>query len=915
MSTMKQVATFPAHASGYGDIHLIHSSSTVVTSGEDGILRISAGKSGNKIQEIHLDDMVSAFVITPDESFILTVSVNNNTIYRYSYPDCKLEGHVYRATVTIQHLAISSKYLVVVGDDPVTRVLNLEDPESPEIKLKGHDATVRSASLSHDNAFVATASTTDQKVLIFALPSGEKVCSIDAIDEDMRFNEDMCLRTAWDPTGKYLAIAGRKEIELREFGTWTLVDRLQSTKNGHTQPVNVVAWSPNGLYLASSCIGRELRIWDVERRECIDQYVFDYCIAGIEWTTAENALAVLHTGGSFAFIQPIIPLGMTTPNGMPRVAETNQESATGSRFVMDEADEDQDLPAAGTSVAEIKNKYGFGENGETLVGESMDDSVNGDELTAEELRPAVLRKTTRQPPFQPGSTSEDNINIMAWTVIGEIQSIAGEERNLVKIEFADRSRRTVKFHDQYLFTVAALADQGAVFASEIRDDMYDTQIPSVVFYRAFDAWGDNITWSVELPNEEEALVVAAGDGWAAAATNLNFVRIYNAAGGGLKCIVTIPGPVVTMTGFSNYIAIAYHSPSGEKTYDDSQNLEYALYSIDAVQVVMMFQGGLPLMTGSTLTWMGFDDNGMLFTSDSSGVVQALHISMKGVWSPAVVKRHVKAIANSSECARLWIVGIFRKQLLYFAIPPGQHGPSLRGKQRPIPSTLSLITCGKGAGESTVAWPIKEDRHQKYLELYERKRRQNARNMDSMASEPDRATVSAGLDKNILQLVKAACNNQNPEQAFDLARALSLEKSFAIAIRIASHFGFTQLEKQLNEELETRFNEMIFDETAMEDDHYDPAPLQSRPQSTTPKYMKPKPNIYAPPPSTNDESDPEDDDNTLPPSQFTMPPATQKENEPASSNPFANPKGANPPKRKSIPKILDSMKSPIKMQRR
>lgn len=924
---MKQAATTRVHSSGYGDIHLIHSSDSVImaTSGEDGKVRFTDAKSNDKRGQIQMKDMVSAFAVTPDEKHVIACCLEDNTVYQFSYPECAMEKMVLRSTVSIFHLAVSSNYIVVASEDPVTRVLSVQsfdntdadEPVIPEIKLKGHDGSVNSVALSKDDQFVATACVSEGIVMVFSVPDGKRVWSTDAIDTSVRFDDDMLCRPDWDPTGKYLAVPGQKEIELREYGTFTLAGRLHHATNGHSEPVNAVSWSPNGLYLASSCLGKQLRIWDVERRECIESYQFDYILTGMEWSKTENSLAILNVGGACAYITPIIPERMTAPFGMPQVPQQEQRQESNSRFILNEVEESNDNTI---SVSDIKNQYGFGD-GEDLdmIDDEDDEQSLGGRADTEPVA-VVIRETDRQAAFQPGSATEENIHILAWTPTGEIQSIPSGDYNLVKVEFSNKSRRMVKFQDQYFFTMAALSENGAVFAAKASNDNQDDDlslddaIPSVVFYRAFDAWSTRVTWSIPLPTNENAMAVAAGDDWVAVATSTNLIRVYNAVSGTVKCIVHAPGSVVAMTAHLSYLAITYHLPGGEKMHQDSQPIGYTMYYVELSSMEHMSSGRVPLQPHTTMSWFGFSDVGMLFVSDSSGLIQALHIAMGWQWSPAVIKSNIKGLSNPMECCRVWCVGIVRDQLLHFALPPGKLTPTLRGKKRPVPSTLSLKTAAASSGETPFSWSAKVLQHERHVVLFQHERQRKQKELLEISLSHEFMAPQAALDKEILQLIKKACADEKPEKAYDLARTLSLEKSYSIAIKIATHFNEQELSDRLQDMQEQRFaldndeeeviNDLLHGNNSME-------------LETPKKYLttqRNSNNIYALP--SNDDDDMEAEQQH--PSQASLFDENQSpplNTAPVMPNPFAAKHPSVEPKRKNVTQLLEEMKSPIKLQRR
>lgn len=77
-----------------------------------------------------------------------------------------------------------------------------------------------------------------------------------------------------------------------------------------------------------------------------------------------------------------------------------------------------------------------------------------------------------------------------------------------------------------------------------------------------------------LPNEE-VMAICCGIGWLAAATDKRRLRIFSTAGIQRE-IMTLPGMVVAMAGYKNYLIVAVHL--GMPVYND-QHIGYVIYDV------------------------------------------------------------------------------------------------------------------------------------------------------------------------------------------------------------------------------------------------------------------------------------------------------------------------------------------------
>ena len=128
-----------------------------------------------------------------------------------------------------------------------------------------------------------------------------------------------------------------------------------------------------------------------------------------------------------------------------------------------------------------------------------------------------------QEPFQPGSTPIHlQSRFMVWNSVGIVKAFSSEEEKSIDVEFHD----TAIHHPIHLsnisgYTMAALSDKCLVLAreadadedSESNDDENTNHTSSKVLCHYFGSSDVSKEWGLAMPNQEEIMAVACGDGW------------------------------------------------------------------------------------------------------------------------------------------------------------------------------------------------------------------------------------------------------------------------------------------------------------------------------------------------------------------------------------------------------------------
>ena len=72
----------------------------------------------------------------------------------------------------------------------------------------------------------------------------------------------------------------------------------------------------------------------------------------------------------------------------------------------------------------------------------------------------------------------------------------------------------------------------------------------------FGSWDSHKNWSLSLPSKESVAAIATGNGWVAAATNKQLLRVFT-VGGVQREVISVPGHVITLAGWGPRLAIIY----------------------------------------------------------------------------------------------------------------------------------------------------------------------------------------------------------------------------------------------------------------------------------------------------------------------------------------------------------------------
>jgi len=567
-----------------------------------------------------------------------------------------------------------------------------------------------------------------------------------------------------------------------------------------------------------------------------------------------------------------------------------------------------------------------------------------------------------QPAFAPSSTPLDlPRRIMCWNHIGTVsllRSDDGRTRNAVDIDFTDAAlRRPVSFTDNMNFILGSLGEDGAVFATDLKEDDNDEnddelgnivddlnmsektkaavrrsqrrragdkgsgQSGSSIYFHRFETFGAlrDKDWYLTLPDGERAMGCACGEGWAAVMTSRRFLRFFT-AGGNQGPVLWLKGEPITMVGRSQFLAVFYHESS--PLLDGTQKIGFTLY--DATTAREITSGSTSCISaGSSLSWAGFSNDCSLMAMDNDGMLSMLvgvpcddgTDKFSWEWSPMLdTVGHRK-----SKDDNFWPVTIQDGKFVCVPLKGGNEHPD--AARRPVTTTLSLrmplarTTIEKGHA-------LEELSVRANLALNQKKFMNGIIAVDDADEEElqeEYDALSAQVDKVTLKLFMTTVEAGKVERSLDLVDRLHLEKSFDIAIRVADQMNHRNLSDRIEDIKDRKFAEPQEEEEAEEDydesansshygNHFTGESPQAHLDDGTEDSRRISPDVGSrlgkrTLEDTYDEHDEDDEDPSPKPvkqrTRFDLQP--KKKFNPTQMNPFAKKKLESPGKRSVTPK--------------
>ena len=459
-------------------------------------------------------------------------------------------------------------------------------------------------------------------------------------------------------------------------------------------------------------------------------------------------------------------------------------------FLNDEADENDDETASTFGdkyVGDNIHKNDANSVADQAVNEMKHDILKNEPSSISAQRQRNIDFEVQEP-FQPGSTPVHlHSRFMVWNSVGIVKAFSSDDEKSIDVEFHDTAiHHPIHLSNMRGYTMAALTDRCLVLACDAddvdsADDENSDSSKSKLLCHYFGSSDISKEWSLEMPNQEEIMAVACGEGWIAVATDRRNLRIFSCGGIQLE-VLSLPGPVVSLAGYKKEIAITVHLGLG---LPGNQSIGIAILTVGEKNHQLPYYSHLPLAPKSILSWIGFTDQGTPCIMDSAGYIRILNGNYgAGGWMQVCnTKAQVKGKSD-----HFFIVGVNERSFSARAIlVKGSRFPQT--VPRPVVAliNLSIPLCTSTVSEKDTLeaefW--KCDAKSRAFAGYENE------------IEEDISANKDAQNQCLVKLFALACKSDHESRAIEVCKLMDLQ-TIQVAIQYASKIRRLQLATKISE---------------------------------------------------------------------------------------------------------------------
>ena len=297
-----------------------------------------------------------------------------------------------------------------------------------------------------------------------------------------------------------------------------------------------------------------------------------------------------------------------------------------------------------------------------------------------------------QEPFISGSTSGlDDVHsrYIVCNLVGNIISKESKGIKTININFSDISdKKNISFVDGDDYIIGAMNEIGLFLGNRAEEENLDdyekenrrknaSLLFKPILNKTINLMSD---WKVNLPQDENPLLLAMGGDWCCAYTSMSYLRIYSIFGSE-KITLSLSNTVIAITGYENYLAYVYIS---SLPLSNSQQFRFKI--LDEYKMFNeIYDGILSISPLSNLIYFSYSKEGILISYDSYNIVRGFFYEVQNNWIPLL------DLGNKyiSQNKNFWCIGVEDNEIFGIEMKGEKIEPY--PESRPIEKTWNLIT--------------------------------------------------------------------------------------------------------------------------------------------------------------------------------------------------------------------------------
>ncbi|CAD5122780.1 DgyrCDS11187 [Dimorphilus gyrociliatus] len=765
-----------AHTEGHSDFTFSSDGSQILSCGREGDVKIWDVNEDKDPKTISVGECITAIDFSENAFFVGV----ENVVRKYTYPDAVDDGTVVRFTGTVTSVKVKRDFLFSASSDFTAKLVKISNFKIL-LNISQHEAPILAVDLQSSGQTLATASL-DGYVKIWdqtGLCMEKHKCI--PIGNDFHYAKTLC-KLAFSPNGEHLAVPNEKTVDiLFEDELWACNFSLKTNIENH-EFINVVCFSSTGKNLSAATVDGHIFMWNLKSKELIfsERHPHKRTITSLSWNPSKEQLIFTDKQGQLCLTEEL----KLDENYKESAKEESEENLND---LFDDRDSDVDISA-------IKKKtlsaFGF-EDEEDLAtgGTQIIDDENSEMESKTKIKEIIKhvpidtwKPKEPQKAFQPGSTPLHLPHrFMMWNMVGVIRHYQTEDENSIDITFHDKAtHHAVHIHNDANYIMGDVSKKCFVLGS-IGDD--DNQ--SSVMCEHFASWDSNKRWILNLENSEKVEALCIGEKWIALATDLNFIRLISISGVQLQVFCS-PGKIVCMSAFQDQLMIVYHKGI---PYDCQSSLAIKIMKI-AKTFKCEYVEQLCLSPASSLSWIGFTQQGSPCTVDSRGIVRMLVKSFGNSWVPiSNLKDHTKGKSDG-----YFVVGICEEseQIRCIFCKGSTYPPTLPW---PVITTLSIRLPFANSEEDKTKLEEKLWRTvvlKDWLEAFD--------------DEDKKRQLDIREQEVLIRMFAMACKQDREYRAIEIARMTKNSHNAALTSKYAAKLGLMSLAERLNDVIREKSEE-------------------------------------------------------------------------------------------------------------